>query len=344
MKYRLLTLVALVVALVSCDNQDVEFDDFGTTAVFFPFQTPARTLILGNYERGINENDNNSRFEIGVSMSGVYTNDIDRQVGFRVAPELLENVENVMALPENYYTIETTSPVTIPTGSITGRISIQLNEAFFKDTLSFAPRRRVNYVVPLLITDIQNLDTLLVGLPEFGFSNPSRVNDDEWEILPKDYTLYGIKFINKYEAIYLRRGVDVATDEFNETVVTEYRAEFVVRDELVKAFTSGENAVELSNRVRRAGQSPGNANFELVFDEDGNCTISSFEDDIFNVTGTGRFVEDGDTWGGKLRDVIYLDYSYADPVFNETHSVKDTLVVRNRDVVFEQFSIDLLDD
>lgn len=340
MNKKILILVAIVLSIVACENQDKEFDDFGATSVYFPFQTPARTLILGNYDLGDNENDNNHRFEIGVTMTGVYTNKKDRKVHFKVAPELLADVENVKALPSSYYTIETGSPVTIPVGSIKGRILVQLNEQFFNDTLSFAPLNQVNYVIPLLITDIEELDTLLVGVPIV--SNPSRANAEDWEIPPKDFTLFGIKFINKYHAMYLRRGVDEMTNSANETVSSVYHDQYVERDELVMLTTTGKNNVELSNLVRRGeGSSPGNVNIELVFDDDGNCSIRSFGDDAYNVSGSGKFEEDGDIWGGKERDVIHLDYTYTDAANNETHSVKDTLVVRNRNVVFEEFTIEL---
>ncbi|MCD6354046.1 MAG: DUF1735 domain-containing protein [Prolixibacteraceae bacterium] len=343
MKTKLLILTSLVLGIMACVNQDNEFDDFGTTACYFPFQTPARTLILGNYDLGINENDNNHIFEVGVTMSGVYNNTKDRSVYFQVAPELLSNVENVKVLPQSYYTIETASPVTIPAGSIKGRIKVQLTDQFFSDTLSFAPVNEVNYVLPLLITEIDGLDTLLSGKPVV--SNPSRVKAEDWEILPKDYTLYGIKFINKYNAMYLRRGVDVMTNASNESVSSIYHNQYVERDELVMATTSGKSSVELSNIVRRGAEaSPGEVNIELVFSDDGNCTVRSFKDDIYNVTGSGKFVENGDMWGGKERDVIYLNYSYTDIANNETHAVKDTLVVRNRNVVFEEFAIVLKEE
>ena len=340
MKTKLLILLAAIMSFVACENQDIKFEDFGTTACYFPFQTPARSLILGKYEVGINENDNNHMFEIGVTMSGVYNNNTDRIVHFQLAPELLNDVENVKVLPSSYYSIETPSPVTIPVGSLKGRIIVQLTDQFFQDTLSFAPVNEVNYVIPLLITQIEKLDTLLSGMPVVA--NPSRVNAADWEIAPKDYTLFGIKFMNKYQAYYLRRGVDVMTNASNESVSSVYHDQYVERDELVMATTSGENNSELSNIIRRGSESsPGDVNIELVFGDDGNCTIRSFKDDIYNVTGSGMFVENGDTWGGKDRDVIYLDYTYSDAANNETHAVKDTLVVRDRNVVFEEFSIEL---
>lgn len=339
---KLLIIMAMVLSMVACENQDKEFEDFGTTSVYFPFQTPARTIILGNYDLGDNENDNNLRFEIGVSMAGVYTNSINRKVSFTVAPELLSEVENVQALPSSYYTIETQSPVTIPAGSIKGRIAVQLTEEFFNDTLSFAPVNHVNYAIPLLITDIENLDTLLVGIPRV--SNPSRANAEDWDVAPKDFTFYGIKFMNKYQAMYLRRGVDIMTNASNETVSSIYHAQYVERDELVMLTTTGENNVELSNLVRRGSESsPGDVNIELLFSDDDNCTIRSYKDDPYNVIGSGKFVQDGDMWGGEERDVIYLDYTYTDVDNNETHQVKDTLVVRDRNVVFEEFSIELIE-
>lgn len=340
MKTKLFILITLILSFISCKNEEINFKDFGMTACYFPYQTPIRTLILGNYELGNNENDNNHCFEIGVTMTGVYSNNKDRKVHFQVASFLLDNVANVKLLPEKYYTIETKSPVIIPAGSIKGRIKVQLTEQFFEDSLSFAPLGQVNYVVPLLITDIEKLDTLLTGVS--AVPNPSRVNDEDWEILPKDYTLYGVKFINKYDGMYLRRGVDVMTDASNKSVSSIYHAQYVERDELVNVTTTGKSQVELSNLIRRgSASSPGNVNFELVFDENENCIIRSFKNDQYNVTGSGKFVQNGDKWGGKERDAIYLDYSYFDAANNEIHEVKDTLVIRDRAVVFEEFKIEL---
>lgn len=337
MKIKILILLVVIFGIFSCENQDKDFDDYGTTAVYFPFQTPVRSLILGKYDLGFNDNDNNHRFEIGVTMTGVYNNDKDRKVYYEVAPELLDGVTNVQALPTKYYTIEGESPVTIPAGSIKGRIPVQLTEDFFDDTLSFAGENMVNYVIPLLITKIEELDTLLVGIPIV--SNPMRVNPDDWEIQPKDYTLYGIKFMNKYQGIYLRRGVDEMTNSAGEKTKSVYHAEYVVKDELVDLTTTGKNNVELTNIVRRGSlSSPGNVNIELSFDDEGKCTISSFDGDLYNVSGSGEFVEDGDEWGDEARDVIYLNYNYTDAVNNETHAVKDTLVIRDRNVIFEEFS------
>ncbi len=385
-KLKLIFIVALVFSAIACENQENDFDDFGSTSVYFPFQTPVRTLIQGKYDLGFNENDNNGRFEIGVVMSGVYNNDIDRRVHFELAPELIDaatlgvDTVNVKILPASYYTIEQESPVTIPSGSTDGRIPVQLSDAFFDDPLAFAEFEDVHYVIPLRITDYEELDSLLTGVPLVD--NPIKIRDEDWDPLPKDYTLFGIKFINKYDGIYLRRGEDAAVG-FNESVTvfengdptetvsetidgsTVYRAEFVVQDELIPLATSGRSEVTTTIDVRRPGIATNvQLSLLLTFNDNEEITVSNADPNSnITVTGTGTFVEDGDEWGGEPRDVIYLDFQYVEQdvevtqefvfgqlqstttaTFQLNHQVNDTLVIRDRNVRFEEFVVDLTVD
>jgi hypothetical protein len=382
MKIKQIIIFVFVITLMSCENQENLFPDYGSTSVYFPFQTPIRTLIQGKYDLGNNDNDNLGRFEIGVIMSGVYENSKDRKVGFEIAPELIDaaalglDTVNVKVLPSSYYTIEQTSPVTIPAGSTKGRIPVQLNAAFFDDPLSFAEFGEAHYVIPLKITDYNGLDSLLTGVSVVD--NPIRIRYEDWSSLPKDYTLFGVKFINKYDGIYLRRGEDKVVGT-SQTVVTKtatgvivesgdieningstvYRAENVVQNETTKVTTSGKNKGIYTNKVNRPGiVSSTILSLDLVFNDNEEIIITNTDvNSPFVVTGTGRFLEDGDEWGGENRDVIYLEYEYQDKEVNvstrkfgsETvtstldliHTVKDTLVIRNRDVKFEEFIIDL---
>ena len=349
MKLKLFIIFALIMSLMACENQEFAVEDYESTSVFFPYQRPARTLVLGKYDLGFNDNDNKGRFEIGVVMSGVFENTKNRKVYFELAPELIDadilgvDSVNVQILPESYYAIEQESPVTIPVGSVNGRIPVQLTDAFFEDTLSFAGKHQTHYVIPLIITDFEGLDSLLTGVPIVD--NPIKIVDADWKPAPKDYTLFGIKFMNKYQGIYLRRGEDVMTNNLGETTTSTYRSEYVEKDELVDLITSGRFDVTYTNRVRRGElTSPGDVNIELKFNADETCVVTGAGDDPYNVTGSGRFVENGDKWGGEQRDVIYLDYQYTDAVNAETHAVKDTIVIRNRDVVFEQFNIELTEN
>lgn len=386
MKTKFLILFAFAIGLVSCENQENEFDDFGSTTVYFPFQTPARGLILGDYDLGFNDNDNNGRFEIGVSMSGVYTNEMNRKVYFEVDPSIIDATElgatdvNVQVLPEAYYTIEQESPVTIPSGDTKGRIPVQLTDAFFDDPLSIAGKDTVNYVIPLKITMFEDLDSLLTGVVAEGITDPKRVVDTDWEIEPKDYTLYGIKFFNEYHGIYLRRGEDkivgtsevvkvyhngnpTETDTQNIDDSTIYRDENVVGDEVTPVFTEARYANTSVTTIKRGDALPNGGILELLltFDDNNDITVENAdENSTIVVTGTGKYVEDGDEWGGKKRNVIYLEYGYQDqtveteiesgffgPISTTTttvdlqHTVNDTLVVRDRDVKFEEFTVEL---
>lgn len=327
--------------LVSCENQDWEYQDFDYTSTYFPYQTPARVLILGDYDQGYNENDNNHRFQIGAVLAGVYSNSEERSVYFEVDETLLDNVSNVVALPQNYYSIETTSPVIIEIGSTKAVIDVQLTDDFFNDSLSIVTDKdSVNYVIPLRIMNVTGIDSVLSGLSADGVVDPIRTNLSDWEILPKDYTLFGIKFINEYHGNYLRRGIDYMVNDVNEESQTVYHADFVEQDELVRLASSDRNSVLLINRVRRDTlDSPGELFLNLEFDETGNCIVSSTEGSLFDVMGTGSFKKETEMWGGKTRNAIYLEYTYLDNINSETHHVFDTLVVRDRDVVFEAFTI-----
>ncbi|WP_162497590.1 DUF5627 domain-containing protein [Aureibaculum marinum] len=338
MKTRNIILLISAVIAMSCSNSEPEFDDYDVIAAYFPYQTPARTLILGKYDQGFNDNDNAHNFEITALMTGVRENGKERSIYFEVDNSLLNNVKNVKALPAEYYTMERISPVIIPSGDTKARIKVQLHDAFFQDTLSFGAVNTTNYVIPLRMTKAENIDSLLTGVSIVD--NPDRVNPEDWEVLPKDYTLFGIKYMNKYHGNYLRRGEDLITEPSNR-IGRVYHEEYVEDDEVVFVETTGFNKVKLENLIGRGEQtSPGNVVLELTFNDDGTCTISSFKGDQYNITGSGKFVEEGDEWGGKPRDVIYLNYTYEDIDNTETHVVNDTLVVRDRTAVFEEFEVE----
>lgn len=339
MKIRHIFSLLLALVLSGCSNSDWEFPDYDVQGCYFPYQTPARTLILGKYDQGINESDNEYRFDITAVFTGVYTNTEERSVYFEVDQSLLDNVDNVVALPEAYYTIETTSPAIISKGDTKARIKVQLNDNFFEDELSYSPMNTTNFVIPMVITDVENIDSLFTGVSYSDYADPDRLNPDHWDVMAKDYTLFGIKYMNRFHGNYLRRGKDMITGP-KPMVGREYHADYTVEDEVVFLETCGFNKVKLQNIIGRGdNSSPGDITMELLFSDDNSCTVSSFEGDGHGIMGTGKYAEDGDTWGGKSRDVIYLDYTYTDTANAETHAVKDSLVIRDRMAVFEEFVV-----
>jgi hypothetical protein len=335
----LLSGIMLLLLVSACENQPIEFDDFGKTVCYFPYQSPARTIILGNYNEGFNDNDNLHQFEIGVTMTGVYTNKMDRKVYFELDTALLSNVANSKYLPFNQYTIETTSPVTIPKGDIKGRILVKLTDAFFKDPKNVsafytATGVLCNYSIPLKITKVEGLDSILAG--KALVATPKRTVATDWTILPKDYTLFGIKYINKFHGYYLRRGADKLTNTLTSIVAgtKTYRTTYVEGNEVVKVQTISMDTIAVPSIIRRYNLPDGGAlNLKVVFATDNTCKVINTATKL--EIGSGMLKENGDMWGGKSRDVIYLDYAYTDGPRNEKHEVKDTMVIRDRGVGFE---------
>src|SRR5690606_9058077 len=110
--------------LPGCSNEDITFADYAYQSVYFPYQAPVRTLILGDEVLGDNTIDRARSFSIGVAMGGAYHNGKDRTVEVAYAPELAANLTNgnggpMTLLPASHYEADF-GPITIPNGSFSG--------------------------------------------------------------------------------------------------------------------------------------------------------------------------------------------------------------------------------
>src|SRR5690606_1581553 len=123
----------------------------------------------------------------------------------------------IKILPPEYYTLSPADKITIPSGSFNGLVLVQLTDAFLDDPLAIG----ANYVIPLRLTDT-DADSILRGMPAIGVDNPDRNEPTDWEAgaLPKDYVLFGIKYINPYHGNYFHRGKDVTLDGSGNPVST----------------------------------------------------------------------------------------------------------------------------
>lgn len=340
MKYiiRILIPGVLLFATMSCKNQDWSFPDYAYPTVYFPYQTPARTLVLGDYDLTDNTKDNNLQFSIGVTMGGVYENKKDRNIKYVVDETLTNNLYTstnvkILPLPAAYYTLTPTGTVTIPEGKLSGYIDVQLKDAYLNDANSY----QVVYVVPLKLTDA-NGDSILQGKP--NISNPDIRLASNWELVPRNFTLYGIKFINPYHGKYLLRGRDVTKNGTGTQVdAVVYHAKFVEDNAIRLVTTTGRMKAQFTAAIRKTSGGQGNFTAELTFADNGDCTITSTATSALPVTGTGKFVREAETWGEKKRNVIYLNYQVTDAAHSETHQINDTLVIRDRNVSFESFAV-----
>lgn len=327
---KILSLLAVGVAamaMVSCENQDTDFPDFDYQTGYFAYQTPIRTLVLGNDERTNNSIDNEHKVRI-YAVAGGTRNGIKATLGFVVDENLCNNLEfsdgtPVLPMPSDWYTIQGDQ---IPINGLNGYVEVQLNDAFFNDRKAI----KNTYVIPLRLTDeYAGVDSILRGKPLV--ENPWRLQSSDWSIAPKDYVLYLVKFISPWSGNYLRRGKDVI--EENGTTTTNVRHEqYIEYDEVFNLATTELNTVSY--------KFDNNCNLLLTFDEETKeCTLRT-DNNAYTVTGTGKFVEKvpDEVWSEKARDVIYLDYTVT--TAGKTVATKDTLVARDRAVsgTAEEFS------
>jgi len=328
-------IILLMAGLFSCENEDWSFPDFDYTTTYFPYQYPVRTLVLGDYYFD-NTNDNLNKFLIGAHMGGVYMNKEDIKVDIQVDNSLANNLYNattgspMKALPANYYTLSNNSQIIIPKGEVFGTVEVQLTDAFFDDTLTIG----ANYVIPMKILS-STTDSVLSGRTQKTDPDPRIAAD--WTNAPKNFTLFGIKYVNEYHGKYLLRGTSVVKDAGGNTLETiVYRQKYVERNPVVMVSTYRKNAVLYTNSIRRTSGSPGSFEISMAFNANGTAAIANTPKSAqFPTTGTAKFVKNADEWGGKERNAIYLDYKIQ--VGTETHEIKDTLVFRDKAIIFEEF-------
>ena len=321
--------------LIACKNQMKEFPNFDYTTGYFPYQYPVRTLVLGDYIYD-NTNDNNHKFVISAAMGGVYSNTQDRVFDIEVASSLCANAlfastnDTIKLLPPAYYTLSSTSKLVIPAGQVNGGIEVQLKDAFFDDPLAI----KLGYVLPIRIVKAANLDSVLRG-------RSTKVNPDprvaaQWDYLPKDFTMFAVKYINPYHGKYLHRGTSIVKDASSTVLETAvYRTQYVEKNEIWSLVTTGKNQVSVTGSLRSTIIT-GTLNMLLTFVDDGTCTITQNTGSAFTITGSGKFTADADEWGNKKRDAIHINYQLTNGV--NTYSATDTLVIRDRAVKMEVYT------
>lgn len=335
-------------AFTSCENKEVEFDDFDYQTVYFAKQSPIRTIVLGDNVYPT-ELDNQHQFEIYATVGGVWKNRQDRAIQVAVDNSLIEGKTfedgtPIQALPEDYYQL-LSNTLTIPAGKVQGAVKVQLTDKFFAD----AKATSLNYVLPLRIVSAK--DSVLEG---------------------KDYILYGLKYINKYTGAWISHGTDEI--DLNGAKSTEKReAEYLEQNEIRYLTTEGlfvcNYTVSTNVEVLRPKEVEENGVkkivyektietlpcvLKLTFDDADNCVAEVISDKCSGA-GSGKWTWKSakNAWGGKDRDEIALnytiDYEYMDYV-NENGEWKtvqrhkivksaDTLVMRDRQTKLETFVV-----
>lgn len=331
--YLILIVGTCMSIISSCKNQDIEFDDYDYSAVYFARQTPVRTLVMGEdtYDTSL---DNQHKCKIYATISGVYNNDKKVEIGIEIDDELCKNLffdteysKKVKAMPADYY--ELSSNKIVLNKEMMGAVEVQFTDKFFED-----PDALTNtYVIPVRMTDVVNADSILSG--KTNDPGVSLTNAAHWITLPMNYVLYCVKYINEWDGNYLRRGKDIITTA-GETKENVRHKEYVEYDDICSIDTKN-----LSTAVMPVSlEGMGDYELTLSFNDKKECTVTTETDGFAISNGNGKFVKDGDknSWGNKDRDVIYLDYTIQNEKTGASCHTLDTLVIRDRGVAYETFS------
>lgn len=351
---------ALALTYTSCYNSEQEFPDFeGGTKAYFAYQNPVRTLVLGNdiYDNTL---DNEHKCRIWATMGGAYAGR-NATVNVVVDESLCDNLWflddggyaslRVTPMPEKYYKLLSNS--ISYNGDARGYVEVQFSDDFFNDPDAI----KNTYVIPLRMTGVTGIDAILSGTP--NVSNPIRTNAQDWAVLPMDYVLYCVKYMNPWQGKYIRRGVDMVTEnggEPNKVV----RKDFTLYNSDVEHYSKMDpsNPVNQNDEVcgittknrteaifpvsfKTSGASI-SCNLILKFNGD-KCTITS-DDENVTAEGEGEFITKGTErseykdyqWGssnGKLiqRDILRLAYKVNFIDKNIQVETKDTMVVQTRE-------------
>lgn len=290
---------------VSCENGDASFPDYeeGTT-VYFPYQYPVRTIVLGDDEYDTTL-DKNHQCEIRATFGGSY-NGSNGSVQVAVDESLVNNLtfsdgSPVKAMPTSYYQLSTNNLAF--GGTFYGITTVQLTDAFFADPDAI----KATYVIPVVMNSQSGFQRILSGTLKEGAS-PIRTDASQWEVLPMDYVLYCVKFQNKYTGFWLTNG-NTSIDNIEKAGTVEIKT---------RSLNSSIYTVSYQRRYETR-QADGSSKWEdrmlsvdllLTFDSSDKCTITSLTDG-YQASGSGSFTDNGATksWGNKDRDLIELNYT-----------------------------------
>jgi hypothetical protein len=270
-----------------------------------------------------------------VAIGGLYTNSKDRTFEFEVDDNLCKNIlfiakgDPIKAMPKSYYTLSSPNKIVVPAGKYNGGVEIQLTDAFFKDPEAI----KLSYVVPLKLKSSADVDTILSGNSPNPAADPRVAS--QWNIAPKNFTMFAVKYINEYHGNYFQYGSNKVKDAAGADVeTTTYSEVYVENNTVAKLVTTGRNQVSFSTFFRSKIMT---GEIKMLLNFTGNtCTITADAGSPYTITGTGTFQSKKYTWGNKERDGIVLNYTVSSAT--NKYVADEVLVIRDRAVVMEVYN------
>lgn len=331
--FKYMSAAVLLLGFTGCENGDIEFPDYEKQTVYFPYQYPVRTLVMGDDEYDTTL-DKQHKCQIKATFGGSYSGS-NGSVQVAVENSLVNNLTfadgtPIKAMPESYYSLSTTDLQF--NGTYNGTTEVQLTDAFFNDA------EAVNgaYVIPLVMKSQKGFTEILAGTPNEGAENPSRFDESAWKVKPMDYVLYCVKYLNKFSGYWLAEGTDKITDETG-TKTQERKAATVETRNVIQITTKSLTESILTVSYPFASKTM-TADLLLTFDGSNNCTVSSLTPGV-TATGSGKWEDDGakKAWNQKDRDMIDLSYK-VDFGGGNVAETTDNLIWQRSGVTLEEFS------
>ena len=282
-------LLALMASFTACENGDQAFDDYeGGTTAYFAYQSPVRTIVLGDDEYDTTL-DKAHKLKILATFGGSY-NGRNATVNVAVDNSLCDNLTfadgtPVKAMPKEYYQLSTTAFNF--NGGMQGGTEVQLTDAFFKDPDAV----KNTYVIPLVMQNQTGFDRIATGTLKEGKTG-SRTNASIWETAPRDYVMYCVKYQNKYSGWWLTNH-NTSTDNIEKASQVQITTCTLNSSVYTVEFQEGSKILK--------------ADLLLTFDDKENCTITSLTEGV-TATGSGSWADNGiHSWNNKDRDLMELN-------------------------------------
>ena len=282
-------LLALMASFTACENGDQTFDDYeGGTTAYFAYQSPVRTIVLGDDEYDTTL-DKAHKLKILATFGGSY-NGRNATVNVAVDNSLCDNLTfadgtPVKAMPKEYYQLSTTAFNF--NGGMQGGTEVQLTEDFFKDPDAV----KNTYVIPLVMQNQIGFDRIATGTLKEGKTG-SRTNASIWETAPRDYVMYCVKYQNKYSGWWLTNH-NTSTENIEKASQVQITTRTLNSSVYTVEFQEGSKILK--------------ADLLLTFDDKENCTITSLTEGV-KATGSGSWADNGiHSWNNKDRDLMELN-------------------------------------
>lgn len=282
-------LLALMASFTACENGDQTFDDYeGGTTAYFAYQSPVRTIVLGDDEYDTTL-DKAHKLKILATFGGSY-NGRNATVNVAVDNSLCDNLtfadgKPVKAMPKEYYQLSTTAFNF--NGGMQGGTEVQLTDDFFKDPDAV----KNTYVIPLVMQNQTGFDRIATGTLKEGKTG-SRTNASIWETAPRDYVMYCVKYQNKYSGWWLTNH-NTSTENIEKASQVQITTRTLNSSVYTVEFQEGSKILK--------------ADLLLTFDDKENCTITSLTEGV-KATGSGSWADNGiHSWNNKDRDLMELN-------------------------------------